>query len=193
VKSGVRGIPPKDQNSSIHLMEALTELYHVWPDELLRERLNEMFLLIRDVLVKDKGYLQLYVNEDLSPVSYQDSAKEVHQKSYFLDHMSFGHDVETAYLLMEAAEALGLSEDKKTMEVGKRMVDNAMVNGWDNSSAGVYDAGYRYKNEQSVTILRDTKNWWAQSETLNTLLIMSELYPNDPLNYGNASSTSGNS
>lgn len=183
VKSGVRGIPPKDQNSSIHLMEALTELYHVWPDELLRERLNEMFLLIRDVLVKDKGYLQLYVNEDLSPVSYQDSAKEVHQKSYFLDHMSFGHDVETAYLLMEAAEALGLSEDKKTMEVGKRMVDNAMVNGWDNSSAGVYDAGYRYKNEQSVTILRDTKNWWAQSETLNTLLIMSELYPNDPLNY----------
>jgi len=180
---GPRGIPPKDQNSSIHIMEALTELYQVWPDELLRKRLNEMFLLIRDVFVKDKGYLQLYLNADLTAVSYQDSSKQVHQKRFFLDHMSFGHDVETAYLLMEAAEALGLGEDKKTMETGKRMVDNAMKNGWDNSSAGVYDAGYLYKNEKSVTILRDTKNWWAQAETLNTLLIMSELYPDDPLNY----------
>lgn len=180
---GVRGIPPKDQNSSIHIMEALTELYQVWPDDLLRKRLNEMFLLIRDVFVKDKGYLQLYIREDLTPVSYQDSSKLAHKKNYFIDHMSFGHDVETAYLLMEAGEALKLGEDKKTMEVSKRMVDNAMNYGWDNSSAGVYDAGYRYKNETNVTILRDTKNWWAQSETLNTLLIMSELYPNDPLNY----------
>ncbi len=183
IKSGMRFIPPKDQNSSIHLMEALTELYQVWPDELVRKRLDEMFHLIRDVIVQDRGNLQLYLTENLTPVSLKDSSKEVHQKLYFLDHMSFGHDVETAYLLMEAAEALKF-EDDRTPQVCKKMVDNAMNFGWDTTSAGVYDAGYFYKNENDVTILRNTKNWWAQAETLNTLLIFSELYPDDPLNYG---------
>lgn len=180
---GPGGIPPKDQNSSIHILEALTELYSVWPDELLRKRLDEMFHLIRDVIVSERGSLHLYLYENLKPVSFQDSSKQVHRKRYFLDHMSFGHDVETAYLLKEAADALNQEGDSKTLETGKKMVDNAMKYGWDNSSAGVYDAGYFYKNEKEITILRDTKNWWAQAETLNTLLIMAELYPDDPMNY----------
>lgn len=182
-REGMGGTPPKDQNSSIHLMEALTELYQVWPDELVRKRLQEMFYLIRDVIVNERGSLQLYMSESLTPLSFQDSAREVHQKMYFLDHMSFGHDVETAYLLMEAAEALRF-EDEKTPVITKKMVDNAMNYGWDSGKAGVFDAGYFYKGEEEVTILRDTKNWWAQFETLNTLLIMSELYPDDPLEYG---------
>ena len=182
-KEGIRNIPPKDQNSSIHIMEALTELYHVWPDELVRKRLEEMLMLIRDIIVQERGNLQLYLKQDLTPVSLRDSSKEFHRKNYFLDHVSFGHDVETAYLLMESSEALKIRNDKKTRTVSKKMVDNALSNGWDNKSAGVYDAGYFYKNEDTITILRDSKNWWAQAETLNTLLIMSYLYPDDPLEY----------
>src|SRR4028119_532642 len=34
----------KDQNSSIHLLEAFTALYEVWKDPLVKERLNEMLL-----------------------------------------------------------------------------------------------------------------------------------------------------
>ena len=34
-----------------------------------------------------------------------------------------------------------------------------------------------------MTIIRNTKNWWAQSEGLNTLLIFSDLYPDDKMNY----------
>src|SRR4029078_1507004 len=49
----------KDQNSSIHLLEAFTELYSVWHDPLLRERLKEMLFLIRDKLTTPKGYLVL--------------------------------------------------------------------------------------------------------------------------------------
>lgn len=182
-EDGMGNIPPKDQNSSIHLMEAFTELYSVWPDELVRQRLQEMFYLIRDVFVNNMGSLRLYMSRSLTPLSYQDSSKDAHQKMYFLDHMSFGHDVETAYLLMEAAQALKL-DDPRTIMICKEMVDNAMNYGWDSRRAGVFDAGYFYKGESEVTILRDTKNWWAQFETLNTLLIMSELYPDDPLKYG---------
>jgi mannobiose 2-epimerase len=34
-----------------------------------------------------------------------------------------------------------------------------------------------------MTIIADTKNWWAQAEGLNTLLIMDKYYPNDPHHY----------
>ncbi len=44
---GHRGAPPKDQNSSIHIIEAFTELYKVWKDDHLKSRINEMLVLIR--------------------------------------------------------------------------------------------------------------------------------------------------
>ncbi len=59
----------KDQNSSIHILEALTELYKVWPDDVVRQRLQEMLELIRDKIVTPKGYLQLYFTYDWKPVS----------------------------------------------------------------------------------------------------------------------------
>ncbi len=65
----------KDQNSSIHLLEALTELYKVWPDALVKERLEEMLVLIRDKIVTPKGYLQLFFTYDWKPVTYRDSSR----------------------------------------------------------------------------------------------------------------------
>lgn len=53
----------KDQNSSIHLLEAFTELYGVWRDPLVKSRLQEMLLLIRDTMVQPKGYLQLFSSQ----------------------------------------------------------------------------------------------------------------------------------
>ena len=49
----------KDQNTSIHVLEAFTELYKVWPDELMRTRLQEMYDLISKTIVTEKGYLTL--------------------------------------------------------------------------------------------------------------------------------------
>ncbi len=50
----------KDQNSSIHLLEALTALYEVWKDPLVRERLQEMLFLIRDTIITRRGNLGLF-------------------------------------------------------------------------------------------------------------------------------------
>jgi mannobiose 2-epimerase len=67
----------KDQNSSIHLLEALTELYQVWPDPLVKERLVEMLYLIRDTITTEKGNLTLFFQPDWTPVSFRDSSEEV--------------------------------------------------------------------------------------------------------------------
>ena len=173
----------KDQNSSIHLLEALTELYRVWPDPLVRERLNEMLVLIRDTIVTPKGYLTLFLTPDWKPVSFADSSKEVVLKHHSLDHVSFGHDIETAYLMLEASHVLGLKNDSITAKIAKRMVDHCLSKGWDASVGGFYDEGYYFKGDADITITHDTKNWWAQAEALNTLLLMADFYPDDKMDY----------
>lgn len=183
LKEGFQGTPPKDQNSSIHLLEALTELYRVWPDRVVKERLLMMLGLIRDRIATPKGSLQLFLNQDLSAFSLRDSTSEVQKKRWQLDHVSFGHDIETAYLMLEASEVAGLKNDTLTLRKAKKMVDHTIENGWDSSVGGIYDAGYYFKGQDKITILRDTKNWWAQAEALNSLLMMAELFPNDPHNY----------
>ena len=179
---GYADTPPKDQNSSIHLLEAFTELYDVWPDSLVRERLEEMLHVVRDTLVSKEGSLRLYFERDWTPVSYRDSSEAAREANYRLDHVSFGHDVETAFLLLEAAHALGTEEDT-TLAVAKRMVDRALQTGWDDDAGGFYDEGYVFPGSTDVTIIKETKNWWAQAEALNTLLLMARLFPDDPANY----------
>lgn len=173
----------KDQNSSIHLLEAFTELYQVWPDPLVRERLLEMLHLVRDVITTPKGNLTLFLHPDWTPVSFRDASEEVILKHRYVDHVSFGHDVETAYLMLEASHVLGLKNDIKTLEMGKHMVDQALTNGWDKQVGGFYDQGYYFKNKPGMTIIDESKNWWTQAEGLNTLLLMADRFPNDRMNY----------
>ena len=173
----------KDQNSSIHLLEAFTELYSVWPDKLVRLRLQEMLFLIRDKMVTNQGYLTLFFKPDWTPVSFKDSSEVFIIKHKNLDHVSFGHDVETAFLMQEASQLLGFKNDIKTLAIGKKMVDHALKNGWDNRVGGFYDEAYYFKGRDTISILFDSKNWWAQAEGMNTLLIMADLYPNDKMHY----------
>ncbi len=173
----------KDQNSSIHLLEAFTELYKVWPSELLRKRLQEMLFLIRDTITTQQGWLRLFFKANWTPVSLGDSSKDYILKHHNLDYVSFGHNVETAYLMLEASETLHLENDSVTLRVAKKMVDHALMNGWDHKVGGFYDEGFYFKDSGSITILRDSKNWWAQAEGLNSLLLMADYFPDDSLQY----------
>jgi mannobiose 2-epimerase len=178
-----RFVPPKDQNSSIHLLECFTELYKVWPDSILKERLSSQLRLIRDVITTEKGYLTLFSRRDWTPISYRDSAVDVRERNYGSDHVSFGHDVETAYLMLEASEALGIKNDTTTLRIGKKMVDHALRNGWDNEHGGLYDGGYYIPGKEHPVIVIQTKEWWPQVEALNAFLMMAEMFPQDELHY----------
>ena len=173
----------KDQNSSIHLLEAFTELYSVWHDDLVRERLHEMMLLIRDSMIGNKGYLTLFFQPDWTPVSIRDSPDTTIIAHHGLDYVSFGHNVETSYLLLEASHALDIQNDTATLRIAKQMMDHALQHAWDNKLGGFYDAGYYFKDKPGLTIISKEKNWWSQAEELNSLLLMSWLFPNDSMHY----------
>lgn len=182
IKTWVNGNPPKDQNNSIHLLEAFTALYHVWPNERVKERLAEMLTFVRDTMVQHQSYLQLFFEPDWTPVSYRDSTSAVREAHYNIDHVSVGHDVETAFLMLEAAHALGIPEEE-TRTIGKSMVDHALRVGWDAEAGGLYDVVYYMPGDTEATVVRDTKTWWAQAEGLNAFLLMHTLFPDDPARY----------
>jgi cellobiose epimerase len=173
----------KDQNSSIHLLEAYTELYNVWKNEKLKARLYELLTLIRDKITTEKGYMNLFFDHKWNPVSFRDASEEVRENNYGLDHVSFGHDFETAFLMLEASHVLGLHDDIKTLQTAKRMMDHAIENGFDESVGGFYDAGYYFKNEIRCSIIKEEKNWWSQAEGLNALLLFSRIFPEEKKYY----------
>jgi cellobiose epimerase len=169
----------KDQNASIHLLEAYTELFHVWEDDKVRKQLFGLLELIRDVEVTEKGYLQLFFTPDWKPVSFRNAPEDERKENYGLDHVSFGHDYETAFLMLEASYALGIENDTKTLSVAKKMLDHALQYGFDKSVGGFYDGGYYFAGEDHCTIIKDTKNWWAQAEGLNALLLFAHIFPEE--------------
>jgi mannobiose 2-epimerase len=174
--------PPKGQNSTIHLLEAFTTLYQVAPDTpALRDRLLELLTLTRDTMTTERGTLRLFFARDWTPISYRDSAMAVREAHYALDHVSFGHDVETAFLMLEAAEALG-RDPAPTLSVGARMVDHALRHGWDRTTGGLYDGGL-VVGPDSVRVVRRTKAWWAQAEALHTFALWAERRPDAAPDY----------
>ena len=167
----------KDMNSSIHLLESFSALYEVWPDPLVKERLGELLTIISQTIFTEKGYMSLFLEKDWAPVSYKDSLTEVREQNIQFDHVSFGHDVETAFLMLEAAHVLGI-DNSEILTQAKKIVDHSIDNGWDEKNGGFYDYGY-YFTKDSCTIIRDDKVWWTQAEGLNSLLMMSKLFPNE--------------
>ncbi|MFO7934591.1 MAG: AGE family epimerase/isomerase [Bacteroidales bacterium] len=171
----------KDYNSSIHIMEALTAFYGIWPDTLVRERLEEMFSLIRDTFVHPSGYLQLFFYPDWTLVPDETLEPGAGEDHWYTRHITYGHDVETAYLLLETAHILGMDEDPVTRRIAKRLVDHSLESGWDTVAGGFFDAGKKMEGE--ISIINRHKSWWAQAEGLNALLLMHTLYPEDPADY----------
>jgi mannobiose 2-epimerase len=171
----------KDQNSSIHLLEAYTQLFRVWPDARVRAQLLGLLTLIRDTMVTDAGYLQLFFHPDWTPVTFRSAPAEVREAHYGLDHVSFGHDMETAYLLLEASHVLGLRDDRKTLLVAKKMLDHALDHGWDAAGpGGFFDGGYHWSGEDRCAIVSDRKIWWGQAEGMNALLLFARIFPENP-------------
>jgi cellobiose epimerase len=146
----------KSMNTHIHLLESLAQLYEAWKDDAVRKRLEEMLAVVRDRICVEPGVMNLYFTNDWRPIP---------------DHDSYGHDVETAYLMLEAEDVLGVPHDPKTERMAKMLVDHALAYGWDEKLGGFYEHGTTFGETEDRR-----KEWWVEMEGLNALLLMHEKY-----------------
>ena len=85
----------KSMNNHLHVLEAYTNLYRVWPEPRVAERLRELIeLFLNRILDAQTKHLHHFFNEQWQVRS---------------DTYTFGHDIEASWLLCEAAENWGTS------------------------------------------------------------------------------------
>ncbi len=135
----------KTMNTHLHLLEAYTNLLRTGRYAAVARLWKTFGSLFTDKFIGPQGHQQLFFDENWQPLS---------------DIISFGHDIECSWLLLEAAEVLGEKgwlEKAKT--VALRMAEVTLAEGVDP------DGGLL--NEANAQGLHDTdKHWWPQAEAI---------------------------
>jgi mannobiose 2-epimerase len=140
------GPAPKSQNSHIHILEGYTNLLRVWPDAGLRASQRELVdMVIRHIIDPRTHHLVLFLKEDWTPVG---------------DGVSYGHDIELSWLLLEAAKVLGdpaLIAQVETISLDIARV--TLAEGVDPDGGVISEGGpHGYTNTD--------KEWWEQAEAV---------------------------
>jgi mannobiose 2-epimerase len=143
-ESAMGSLGQKSQNVHLHLLEAYTTLLRVWPDADLSTRLRELVNVLLDrVMDPHTHHLRLFLAEDWSPQSKE---------------FSYGHDIEFAWLVAEAAEVLNdKSLQARVKNVAVKIAEVTLREGVD-ADGGVYAEG------DASGVTNRTKDWWPQAE-----------------------------
>jgi mannobiose 2-epimerase len=131
--------------------------------------------------------LNLFFSKDWQPVSHAAESRSYILNNIYTDHVSFGHDIETAYLLIDAAQTLYGKADSITLQVARKLTDHSLQHGFDKNYYGLFDKGYYFKDKDGIEIVNDDKVWWSQAEAWHSLAIISNYYPQEkiyPLAFG---------
>ncbi|MBN2213483.1 MAG: AGE family epimerase/isomerase [Bacteroidales bacterium] len=136
----------KTMNTHLHLLEAYTNLYRIRKDELIHDRLAGLInLFIHQIIDKETYHLNLFFNEEWKLRSSK---------------ISFGHDIEAAWLLCEAAESLRDRNLIKDISDISLKITRAAARGLDD------DGGLMNEYDMSDNHLDGDKHWWPQAEAL---------------------------
>lgn len=136
----------KTMNTHLHILEAYTNLYKSWKDEGLRKQILSLIDNFKNYIICQNNYhLKLFMDEDWKVKS---------------STVSFGHDIEASWLLLEAAE---VTEDPQVIQSIKDITVRMAYS----SLKGIdKDGGMFHEfDPDSGHILRE-KHWWVQSEAM---------------------------
>ena len=135
---------PKSMNSHLHIIEPYANLYRAKPSPELRDSIVHCLdIFMNRIIDKSTGHFNLFFDMDWTVMSKIDS---------------YGHDIEGAWLLYEAAEVI---EDQNLMAqlrpICKRLTDVTLAEGWDGNSIFYEKVGDKLDTD---------KHWWPQAEAM---------------------------
>lgn len=134
----------KTMNTHLHIVEAYANLYTIWPNPKLKDSIKEILEVIAIYFIdKDSWHLKLFFDENWKE-------KE--------DVISYGHDIEAAWLLQWCAETI---EDVDLV----RSYQKYAVEFAKSTKEGIdSDGGLWYEYEPKEQKLIAEKHWWPQAE-----------------------------
>jgi len=137
---------PRSMNTHLHMLEAYAALLRVHESPTVRARLRELIEIFLDRIIDPNSHhFLLFFDEQWLPKS---------------NIISFGHDIEGSWLLVEAAEILGEPEllaraRKAAVLMAQAVYEQALDN----------DGGIFYEADPNG-IHDSDKHWWPQTEAV---------------------------
>ncbi len=137
---------PKTMNTHLHVIEAYVNLYRIWPEKRVADKIEHLLEIFENHIIDpDSFHLQLFFDKNWKSQS----------KAIF-----YGHDIEAAWLLYEAAEVLD---------------DQFLVSKWEEIAIKISDAAAKgFMPDGSLiheynleTHHPDThREWWVSAEAM---------------------------
>ena len=136
----------KSLNTMLHILEAYTNLLRVWGDARLKEQHRA---LIEDfqkhIIDPSTGHFKLFFDDQWNSLS---------------PNMSFGHDIEGSWLLLEAAEVQGYPALVDQVRASALQIATAVYqDGLDKDGSLPYETGPQ-------GLLDSDRSWWVQAEAV---------------------------
>jgi mannobiose 2-epimerase len=136
----------KSMNTHLHVLEAYTNLYRVWPEPALRDKLRELIVvMLRHIVDNESYHFKLFFDMEWNSQN---------------SHISYGHDIEGSWLIHEAAEVLGEPELlQESVAVAIAMAEVTL-------REGVDEDGGLFNEAEPGKLLDSDKDWWPQAEAV---------------------------
>jgi mannobiose 2-epimerase len=136
----------KSMNTHLHVIEAYANLSAVSTNATLKPAIKKLLLNFKEHIIhSESGHLQLFFDLDWKVKS---------------SLVSYGHDIEAAWLLLEAAE---LIEDEKSISDFKALaikMTDAAARGLQKNGGLIYE--FDTSNNHSI----EEYHWWPQAEAM---------------------------
>ena len=135
----------KTMNTHLHILEAYTNLYRIYPDPELKKQIENLINLFLYKFIDHSFHLQLFFTEDWEPR---------HQI------VSYGHDIEASWLIYEAAFVV---ENPELLY----QIETVILNMAQACFEGIQpDGSMAYELNRETGHLDMDRHWWVQAETV---------------------------
>jgi mannobiose 2-epimerase len=136
----------KSMNTHLHIIEAYANLYLVWPDPKLKTAVKQLLANFKEHIIDSKTHhLHLFFDEQWKVKSTA---------------ISYGHDIEAAWLLQEASESIADENEILTFKAIALQIASATQKGL------ASNGGLLYEYDPASAHLSNQFHWWPQAEAM---------------------------
>ncbi|MBR5574456.1 MAG: AGE family epimerase/isomerase [Paludibacteraceae bacterium] len=130
----------RTMNTHLHVMEAYTNLYRIWPDPQLKQSIQTLLNIFAQKLYNPtNGHIDLFFND-----TWQGKRNIA----------SYGHDIEAAWLLNEALQVIGDADMQQSMQLIIEHIARASQEGLQSDGSLIHETN----DEQ--------RQWWVECEAV---------------------------
>ncbi len=131
-------------NTLLHTLEAYTTFYQIYPEGVVKNRLDYLINLFVDALFNEEtNTLRVFLD------------KEWHE---IIDLESYGHNIEAVWLIYEAMKAVGREREEALLEMILKLSERVY-------RVAVSKEGYIFNEREGSCVDKDAI-WWVQVEAM---------------------------